>query len=99
MFQLVVATFLFLNNIPRGIRSGNRQANTGSYPFYRVFFTGMRLKKVFPDLIRKMGKLMPLRYTDQDPWTAPTESALGVLGGRVGPQASISSSSDPAAKL
>jgi|EP01043_Picozoa_sp_COSAG02_P047498 hypothetical protein len=98
MFLLVVATFLFLNNIPRNVRSGNRQANTGSYPFYRVFFTGMRLKKVFPDLIRKMGRLMPLRYTDQEPWTAPAELSMGVLGGRVGPQESVSSS-HPAAKL
>jgi hypothetical protein len=86
MFLLVVATFLFVNKIPRDVRAGNRQANTGSDPFYRVFFTGVRLKKMFPDLVRKMGRLMPLRYTDKEPYAAPAESRMGVLGGRVGPR-------------
>ena len=98
MFLLVVATFLFVNNIPRDVRSGNRQANTGNYPFYRMFFTGLRLKRVFPDLIRKMGKLMPLRYTDEEPYTIPVESSRGVLGGRVGPQ-QLDPGSQPPAKL
>jgi hypothetical protein len=93
MFLLVVATALFVNKIPRDVRQGNRQTNVGPYPFYRLFFTGMRFKKLMPDLIRKMAKLMPLRYTDDEPYVAPPRSSTGVLGGHVGPQA------EPAAVL
>lgn len=36
MFLLVVSTGLFTSKIPKEVNTGNRQANVGSYPFYRM---------------------------------------------------------------
>ena len=37
-----------------------------------------------------MARLLPLRYTDAEPYAPEEESAYGLLGGRVGPSASRS---------
>ena len=50
----------------------------------------MRMKSAFPELRRKMARLLPLRYTDEEPYAPEEESAYGLLGGRVGPAASRS---------
>lgn len=96
MFLLVVSTALFTSKIPKEVRSGNRQANVGSYPIYRMFFTGMRLKSLMPDLIKKMAVLMPLRYTDEEQYSPPSDDATGVLGGRVGPAMLAAATETPA---
>lgn len=59
----------------------------------------MRLKGLFPDLVKKMAVLMPLRYTDVEQYEPLDDSATGVLGGRVGPAMLAAAAKTPAAKL
>ena len=93
MFLLIVATAIFTSQLPDDLQAETRSSTrglTGEFPFYRVFFTGMRMRSAFPELRRKMARLLPLRYTDAEPYAPEEESAYGLLGGRVGPSASKS---------
>ena len=93
MFLLVVATAIFTSQLPNNLQAETRSSTrglTGEFPLYRTFWTGMRMKSAFPELRRKMARLLPLRYTDEEPYAPEEESAYGLLGGRVGPAASRS---------
>ena len=85
LFLLVLSNAMVMSRLPKAIVNGNKQ-NPNRYPLYRVMPTGMRLKRLFPSLLSKMQKIMPMRYTD----TAITETereahaSVGVLGGNAG---------------
>ena len=56
MFLLIVATAIFTSQLPSNLQAETRSSTrglTGEFPFYRVFFTGMRMRSAFPELRRK----------------------------------------------
>jgi hypothetical protein len=81
IFLLVVASTLVTLRLPREVMADNKQTVALQYPFYRNIWVGMRLKKIFKDLVHKMNVLMPHRYTDA-PYAMP--ELTSELGGNIG---------------
>ena len=92
MFQLTVSTALITTLLPKSLVRQNQQVNTGNYPFYRLFWSARRLKRVFRALLAKMRVLMPHRYDDDvDSLQAQLNNTdMGPLGGNVGRTAAAS---------
>jgi len=85
LFLLVLSNAMVMSRLPQALVAANKH-NPNRYPMYRVLPTGMRLKRLFPALLAKVQKFMPLRYTDAaltDEERAQN-AAKGVLGGNAG---------------
>jgi len=63
IFLLIVNTAMVLSRLPKEVMKGNKQQNN-RYPLYRAIFSGMRMKKMFPELMKKQARVMPLRFGD-----------------------------------
>ena len=85
LFLLVLSNAMVMSRLPKAIVDANKH-NPNRYPMYRILPTGMRLKRLFPSLLAKMQKFMPLRYTDPGITEAEraAHASAGVLGGNAG---------------
>ena len=87
-FMLIVSTNIITSKLPKEVMKDNKQTVASKYPIYRAIFTGLRLKKIFKPLMKKMFTLMPFRYTDAPYVLVPRDDELG---GNINGQNSVGS--------